>query len=64
MTIHDNASHLLPAWPKKWNIRFKKLHATHTTIVKGRFENNTMTDLKITLESRPQDVVITTKRNP
>ena len=63
MTIHDNASHQLPAWPKKWDVRFKR-HASHATIVERRFEKNTMTDPKVTPGSRPQDVVITTKRNP
>lgn len=58
-----DAIHLLPAWPKKWDVRFK-LHAPHATIVEGRFENGTMTDLKVTPESRRRDIVITTKRNP
>jgi len=31
--------------------------------VKGRFENDTMTDLKVTPESRRRDIVIKTKRN-
>jgi hypothetical protein len=48
---------LLPAWPSDWNAHFK-LHAPMNTIVEGTIENGTITSLKVTPESRLQDVEI------
>jgi hypothetical protein len=48
---------LLPAWPKEWNAAFK-LYAPYNTTVEGRVENGKLIDLKITPETRRQDVEI------
>ncbi|MDH3346462.1 MAG: hypothetical protein OEL75_04680, partial [Kiritimatiellaceae bacterium] len=49
--------HLLPAWPKNWDANFK-LHAPYNTIVEATVKNGEITDLKVTPESRKEDVVI------
>ena len=48
--------YLLPAWPKDWNVEFK-LHAPRNTIIKGKFIEGKFTELKITPESRRDDIV-------
>jgi hypothetical protein len=48
--------YLLPAWPKDWNANFK-LHATGNTIVEARVSEGKIADLKVTPESRREDVV-------
>ena len=48
---------LLPAWPKEWNAAFK-LYAPYNTTVEGRVENGKLIDLKVTPETRRQDVEI------
>ncbi|MBT8044639.1 MAG: hypothetical protein KJO79_06790, partial [Verrucomicrobiae bacterium] len=49
--------HLLPAWPKDWDVDFK-LHAPMQTLIEGRFEGGKLMDLKVTPESRRKDLVI------
>ena len=49
--------HLLPAWPKDWNVSFK-LHAPYQTTVEGRVVNGELKDLKVTPESRRKDIVV------
>ena len=48
---------LLPAWPKEWDVEFK-LHAPQQTIVEGVFRGGKLTSLRVTPESRRQDVTI------
>jgi hypothetical protein len=48
--------HLLPAWPKHWNVEFK-LHAPGQTIVEGCVKDGQLIDLKVTPESREDDLV-------
>jgi hypothetical protein len=48
---------LLPAWPKEWKADFK-LHAPRQTIVEGHVENGQIKNLKVTPETRRQDVEI------
>lgn len=48
---------LTPAWPKDWTADFR-LHAPDNTIVEGHVENGKVTALKVTPQSRAQDVVI------
>ena len=55
-TIGDEI-HLLPAWPRDWDVDFK-LHAPHKTTVEGRVRNGKLADLKTTPESRSKDVVL------
>ncbi|MDG1241614.1 MAG: DUF5703 domain-containing protein [Opitutae bacterium] len=47
---------LLPAWPKEWTASFK-LHAPYHTTVEGRVKNGKVIDLKVTPESRRNDIV-------
>ena len=49
--------YLLPAWPKEWDSDFK-LHAPYRTIVEGKVRDGHIVDLKVTPESRREDVVI------
>jgi len=48
---------LLPAWPKGWDCEFK-LHAPHQTTVAGKVVNGVVLNLKVSPESRRQDIVI------
>jgi len=49
--------HLLPAWPKDWNVSFK-LHAPLNTTVEGVYRGGKLEQLKVMPESRRKDVVI------
>ncbi len=49
--------HLLPAWPKAWNVDFK-LHAPRQTTVEGRVRNGEIVFLKVTPEERRRNVVV------
>ncbi len=53
----DGRIHLLPAWPKDWNVSFK-LHAPQQTTVEAMVKNGRLTELKVSPESRRKDVVI------
>jgi len=57
MMTYDDTIHLLPAWPKDWDVDFK-LHAPQQTTVEGRVVNGDVVDLKVTPASRRKDVVI------
>ena len=48
---------LLPAWPAHWNVHFK-LHAPQQTTVEGTYRNGTLERLKVTPESRRNDVQV------
>ena len=52
----DDKLHLLPAWPKGWDVEFK-LHAPQNTIVEGNFKEGKFAELKITPDSRRYDIV-------
>jgi hypothetical protein len=54
--------HVLPAWPKDWNLHFK-LHAPRRTTVEGRVRDGKLVDLTVTPASRARDVV-TTETSP
>ena len=47
---------LLPAWPEDWNVDFK-LHAPQQTVVEARVRNGKIRELKVTPESRREDLV-------
>ena len=49
--------HLLPAWPKEWDVDFK-LHVPFRTVLSGRVRNGSVQDLKVEPESRRRDVVV------
>jgi len=55
-TIGDKI-HVLPAWPKEWNVDFK-LHAPKNTIVEVSYKNGEIVSLVVSPESRMKDVVI------
>jgi len=48
--------YLLPAWPKDWNVNFK-LHAPYNTVLEGSVIAGKLKLLKVSPESRAQDVV-------
>ncbi len=50
------AIHLLPAWPKDWNARFR-LHAPYRTQIKCEFRDGEIRSLDIDPDSRAKDVV-------
>jgi alpha-L-fucosidase 2 len=49
--------HLLPAWPKEWNVEFK-LHAPYNTTVQGRYVDGQFKDLVVTPPERSGDITI------
>ena len=49
--------HLLPAWPKAWNVCFK-LHAPRQTTVEGIYRNGKLEQLKVTPPEREKDLVM------
>jgi len=49
--------HLLPTWPKDWNVEFK-LHAPYRTIVEGSYVDGRLAHVKVTPESRKADLVV------
>ena len=48
---------LLPAWPREWEADFR-LHAPHHTVLEGKVRDGWIEDLRVTPESRRDDVVI------
>jgi hypothetical protein len=48
---------LLPAWPKEWDVSFK-LHAPHGTTVQGVAEGGALRSLRVSPETRREDVVM------
>ena len=52
---------LLPAWPKGWDCEFK-LHAPHQTTVAGKVVNGVVLNLKVSPESRRQDIAISNQK--
>ncbi|MDD5706290.1 MAG: DUF5703 domain-containing protein, partial [Kiritimatiellae bacterium] len=52
----DGKIFLLPAWPKDWDVEFK-LHAPRNTTVECVYRGGKVETLKVTPESRAQDVV-------
>ncbi len=57
MQTEGRTIHLLPAWPKDWNARFK-LHAPYRTIVEGEVRDGELHGLQVTPQSRSKDVVV------
>ncbi len=49
--------HLLPAWPKEWNVSFR-LHAPGPAVVEGEYRSGTMARLEVTPPARRKDLVI------
>jgi len=54
---HGRKLYLLPAWPKTWDCEFK-LHAPYQTTVEGKVVAGKVTELKVTPESRRQDLEV------
>ncbi len=57
MQVDDKEIYLLPAWPKKWNGKFK-LHAPYQTIVEAEIKDGEIRNLVVSPENRRQDVII------
>jgi len=51
---------LFPAWPKEWDVNFK-LHAPQNTTVEAVLKNGVVSFIKVTPESRADDVTIILK---
>jgi len=47
--------HLLAAWPKDWDVKFK-LHAPKNTVIQGEVKNGKLINLQVTPASRKKDV--------
>ncbi|MFI3318953.1 MAG: DUF5703 domain-containing protein [Rikenellaceae bacterium] len=56
-TIDDKKIYLFPAWKKGWDVRFK-LYAPFGTLVEAELRDGELVNLKVTPESRRDDVVI------
>ncbi len=63
MQCVDDQIHLLPAWPREWNVDFR-LHAPGRTVVEGRVEQGVLRDFRITPEARRRDVVVNAYNPP
>ncbi len=57
MQAVDQTIYLLPAWPREWDVDFK-LHAPCNTVVEGKVRDGRVEGLKVSPQSRLQDVVI------
>ncbi|MCF7675619.1 MAG: LamG domain-containing protein, partial [Akkermansiaceae bacterium] len=57
MQTEGRTIYLLPAWPKEWDVSFK-LHAPYQTTLEGVWRDGRIQQLKVTPESRQQDVQI------
>ena len=49
--------YIFPAWPKKWNVRFK-LCASRGTTVEAEMKDGRVVNVKVTPKERQQDVVL------
>ena len=61
MQVDGRKIYLLPAWPDRWNARFK-LHAPYQTTIEGTVVNGKLERLIISPESRKADVVLPVAR--
>lgn len=52
----DDRILLFPAWPKEWDVHFK-LHAPGQTTVEAELKNGEVVSIKVTPESRKQDII-------
>jgi hypothetical protein len=59
----DGRIHLLPAWPKNWDVSFK-LHAPGGTVVECDYADGKLRSLKVTPGSREKDVEILAGKLP
>ncbi len=57
----DGKIHLMPAWPKEWDVDFK-LHAPYKTVLQGSIKNGKIENLKVYPPERRKDVIIVTAR--
>jgi hypothetical protein len=59
MLLQDDGErlHVLPAWPKQWNVCFK-LHAPKQTTVECEVQGGKVVNLKVTPESRRRNVEV------
>ena len=59
MLLFDDGEkiHILPAFPKDWNAKFK-LFVTKNTVVECEYLNRKITKLKVTPQSRRKDIII------
>ena len=55
-----NKIYLFPAWPREWDVRFK-LHASDNTIVEAELQGGKVVNVKVSPQSRQQDIVYETK---
>lgn len=53
----DGKIHLLPAWPRDWDVDFK-LHAPQQTTIEASVKGGRLVSLKVSPESRRKDVVV------
>ncbi len=56
LQYHGDRLHLLPAWPKEWDVHFK-LHAPHRTTVEAAVKAGQLESLIVAPKARENDVV-------
>ena len=61
MQTPGRAIHLLPAWPKAWDVDFR-LRAPEQTVVTGKVRDGEIVELEVTPPTRRNDVVVHTAR--
>lgn len=55
-TVGDTL-HLLPAWPREWDVDFK-LHAPQQTVIEGRLRDGVLEIMSVEPESRKSDLQV------
>jgi hypothetical protein len=56
LQAEGDSIHLLPSWPRGWDVQFK-LHAPHQTTVECVYRHGKIEMLRVTPESRRKDIV-------
>ena len=56
MQTSGDSIYILPSWPDDWDVQFK-LHAPLNTVVEGQWSGGKMVRLKVSPESRKNDVI-------
>ncbi|MEO0479643.1 MAG: DUF5703 domain-containing protein [Planctomycetota bacterium] len=54
---YSDSLHLMPAWPRDWNVEFR-LHAPRGTLVEGAYRDGKLCELAVTPASRREDLVL------
>ena len=57
LQTHNGKIHILPGWPKHWDVQFK-LHAPDKTLVEVSYKDGKIERTDVTLKSSEKEVII------